>query len=512
MKNLPLLQRGGFVLAAFLLITLLAHLLTATHYPMFRDEFYYLDCANHLDYGYVDQPPFSIFVLDGWRMIFGDSLFAVRLLPSLLAVALMWLTWKITEEMGGGLFARTLACGAAFFSPQLRALAGFYSMNAFDLVFWAAAALILIRIAKTNDSRLWIPFGIIAGWGLLNKISLLYFGAGLIVAMALTPLRRQFARRQFWIGGIMALLLFLPYVLWQFSHEFATLQFIRNATAFKNAAFAPHQFLMEFALENNPISILLWLGGLGVLLFYKPLRTFRFLGWLALTVLVILMTNKGKPYYAAGLFPLLIASGAVWLESKFALPRLKWARLAYAGLLVAGGLLLLPFGLRILNPETYIDYQWTLGIEPKASEKGQQDALWPQHYADSFGWEELAQATVRAYNQLDPEEKKDCVIFARNYGEAGAINYYCRKQGLPEAVCGHNNYYFWGPPVVGVHTVFLVVAKPERDPRDVFDSIFVGGGSDNDYAMPTERKLVVFIGRGIHRSLAEIWAANKSFD
>src|SRR5262249_48961025 len=183
---------------AFVLVTALAvvalQLAAGWRYGVFRDELYYLACANHLDWGYVDHPPLSIVVLAGVRALLGDSLLALRIVPALLCGLLVWLASRLAREMGGGRFAQSLAALAVAIAPQYLALTGFYSMNAFDLVFWALGALLVARLVRTDDVWLWRPIGVVIGLGLLNKISMLLFALGLAVAVLLTPLRRHLAR------------------------------------------------------------------------------------------------------------------------------------------------------------------------------------------------------------------------------------------------------------------------------------------------------------------------------
>jgi len=504
-------KSSSLILGLLIVVVLFAHLITATHYPMFRDEFYYLDCANHLDWGYVDHPPLSIALLAGWRGLVGDSLFAVRFLPAIAAVLLIWVTWKLTAELGGNLFARVLAGVAALFSTQQRALTGFYSMNAFDLLFWSAAIWIVIRIIKTDDARLWIPFGIITGLGLMNKISLLFFGAGLIAGMLLTPLRRHFTRPQFWIGGGIAALIFLPYVLWQTSHEWATLQFMHNATAYKNVAFAPHQFLLEFALENSPLTSLIWGTGLIALLAWPRFRPYRVLGWMAAVVFAVLMTQHGKPYYAAGLLPLLLAAGAVIIESITATRGWRWARAAFLFLLVVTGALLLPFGLRILSAPQLVTYMSIVQPPMQPSERGHFGSVLPQHFSDSFGWEEMTERVAHVFHALPANQQRDCVIIASGYGETGAINYYGRRLGLPHAYAAQNSCYFWGPPAVTDSTTFIVLLEHDTPPIAALDSFQLAAVHDHPFAMPQECGVRILVGRLPNIPVAALWRAEKEF-
>src|SRR5262250_423666 len=207
----------------FVLVTATAvvavQLATGWRYGLFRDELYYLACASHRDWGYVDHPPLSIVVLAGVRALLGDSLLALRIVPALLLGLLVWLTARLAREMGGGRFAQSVAGLAVAISPQYLALTGFYSMNAFDLVFWALGALVVARLVRSDDVRLWRLLGVVIGLGLLNKISMLLFALGLAVAVLLTPLRRHVVQRELWEGVALALLLASPYLLWQLRHE-----------------------------------------------------------------------------------------------------------------------------------------------------------------------------------------------------------------------------------------------------------------------------------------------------
>src|SRR5215468_4743111 len=218
------------------LVVVALQLATGWRYGLFRDELYYLACASHLDWGYVDHPPLSIGVLAGVRALLGDSLFALRIVPALLFGSLVWLAARLAREMGGGRFAQSLAALAVAIAPQYLALAGFYSMNAFDLVFWALGTPLVARLVRTNDLRLWRPLGVVIGLGLLTKISMLLFALGLAVAVLLTPLRRHLARRELWEGVALALVLASLYALWQLRHDWATVEFTRNAARYKNVA------------------------------------------------------------------------------------------------------------------------------------------------------------------------------------------------------------------------------------------------------------------------------------
>src|SRR5262245_36357579 len=366
---------------------LLLHLVSGRGYGIFRDELYYLACADHLDWGYVDHPPLSILLLWIQRALLGESVFAIRVLPALVGVALVFLAARLARELGGGRFAEGLAALAVAIVPQYLAITGFFSMNAFDLLFWAAAALVVARTVNPGDARLWLVLGGLLGLGLQNKISVLFFGFGLAAALVLTPLRSHLRSPHLWLGGLLAAVLFLPHVLWQVCYHWPTLEFIRNAKQYKIADLTPLQFFGAQINEIHPLNVPLWLGGLLWLLAARDGRKFRVLGIIYVVAFVTMVLQKSKPYYLGPAYPMLLAAGAVGFEG---LSRARTAlRPVVVSVLALSGLLTAPLGIPLLPVETFIAYQRFLGVAPVAAERTALGPL-PQHFADRFGWEEMS--------------------------------------------------------------------------------------------------------------------------
>jgi hypothetical protein len=496
------------VALASALAVLVLHLVTAGHYGIFRDELYYLACADHLDWGYVDQPPLSIAILWAWRAAFGDGAIALRIPPALGGALLVLLTAWIARELGGSRFAQSLAALAVAITPEYLGLASFYSMNAFDLVFWAILFLILIRLVVTEDARLWLAFGAVAGLGLQNKISLLFLGAGVAVAIALTPLRRQLATRWPWLGGVLAALIFAPHVLWQAAHGWPTREFMENAQRYKIAALSPLQFVSAQLLDMHPLNALLWLAGLMWLLFGREGRRFRAVGLVFVSVLAILIIQKSKPYYLAAAFPPLFAAGAIAIDARLGAAR--WPRLALFALLPVAGLVVAPLAIPLLPVESFIAYQRALGMAPGASGENHRVGPLPQHFADRFGWQEMTAAVARVYASLTPEERRDVIIVTGNYGEAGALNYYGRRLGLPPAVSQHNSFFLWGPGS-GTGRLVIAVGMSVEDLAAGFESVTEAARLTSPYAMPYETADPILVCRGLKRPLADAWRSGKHF-
>jgi 4-amino-4-deoxy-L-arabinose transferase-like glycosyltransferase len=460
---------------------LIAHLLTAGNYGIFRDEYYYLACSHRLDWGYVDHPPLSIWILAAVRAVLGDGILALRIVPAMCGSVLVVLASRIAARLGGGSFAQSLAALSMAIVGVVQVISGFYSMNAIDLVVWSGAWLILATWVAEPTTRRMAALGALLGLGLLNKIGVLVFGAALALALVSTPLRRKLASAGPWLGGTIALALFAPHVLWQQLNGWPTLEFIENAQRYKISAMPPLAFLGEIVLEQQPANLLLWAVGLGWLLFAARARPFRMLGWIVAIGMALLMLQRAKPYYAAGFFPVLLAAGACAWELWTEHGRSRMLRPALVALLSAVGLLLMPFTLPVLPVHAYARWQAWTGIAPTPQEVGHTSAL-PQHYSDRFGWEELAREVARIAALLTPEERARVVIIARNYGEAGALEYWRERYDLPRVVSGHNSYFFWAPDELSLETV-IVVGWNREEVAESFGHVERAGTLEHAWAL-----------------------------
>lgn len=501
-------------LLAFPLGRLILHLFTLRGYGWFRDEFYYLTCADHLAFGYVDQPPLSILVLWLSRSVLGDSLVAVRLIPALAGAATVLLTGLIARELGGGRLAQALAMSAALVAPIYLGVQHFYSMNALDLVVWPLAAWLLLRVLREPKLGRWAALGLVLGLGLQNKISVLWLGAGLLVGFLASRERRHLATRGPWLAGVLAALIFLPYVLWQIPNDWPTLEFMANATGQKMAFKAPFDFFTEQILVMGPLSFPLWIGGLGLLLFRKGENDGRILGWTWLAVFILLAASgTSRASYLAPANTWLLAAGGVLWEGVFR--RLGERAGTIVGacattLVLMAGVLLMPMAIPVLPVERYVEYAAQLGIAPSTDEK-QELAKLPQFYADMHGWQSIVDRVADIVDALPVEDRRRVAIFTGNYGEAGAIDRLGRDRGLPRAISGHNNYWLWGPG--GATGEVVVVFGGEREPLlKVYEDVELGGRTNCDYCMPYENDVPLWIARGRKPPFEDAWLRIKHYD
>jgi 4-amino-4-deoxy-L-arabinose transferase-like glycosyltransferase len=490
------------------------HLMAIRGFGLFRDELYYIACSDHLAWGFVDQPPLSILVLKMVRLLFGDSPTAVRFLPALGGAAFVFLTGLMARELGGKRLGLLLASVAGFAPVGNLFQFHVYSMNFIDLLFWQVCVLILIRLVKTENPKLWVPFGIVMGVGLQNKVSLLLLVFGLGVGVLLTKRRRDWKSRYFWLGVALAILIFLPYLVWNFTQGWPTLEWMHNAETHKNVKDSPLAFLVGQLFYNNPLSVLIWLPGLWYFFFHKEGKRYRLLGWMTLSLLLLITFLGGKDYYLAGIYPVLFAGGALLIENAFRPGAKRALGTALTVLLVGSTLFFSPFSLPILSVEKTAAYIKASGVN--RSQEGLELGVLPQHFADMFGWEELTATIAGIYKGLAPDEQRRCLIYVRNYGEAAAIDYYGKKYNLPKASCPHNSYWSWGPPRWdgGIAIVMGTSRDPQAslaDLRPYFESVEQVSSTSCSYCMPYENNRPLFLCRGAKFSFQEIWPAEKNF-
>jgi hypothetical protein len=491
--------------AALAALKLILHLYAGRYYGYFVDELYNLALARHLAWGYVDVAPMIALVGRVEVALFGNSLSAIRLAPALAGAALVLLTGAIARELGGRRFAQGFAALCVLLAPGILALDHFLNVNAFEPLCWMGCALVLIRIVNTGDERLWLWFGLIAGLGLEIKHSMLIFGFALVAGLALTPQRKHLFSRWLWLAGALAFLLFLPNLLWNIQHHFPFLELQENIRRDgRNVSLTIGSFFGQEILAMLPLSAPVWIAGLWWLVRGRY-RALAF-AWAIATALIFAMNPR--VYYLFPAFPLLFAAGSVQFEGWLERPRLAWIKPAYCALMVLMGTLLAPTLLPILSPEAYIRYAAATHLQQPRIENARLGPL-PQLFADQFGWEDMAAAVARVYNSLPADIRPRTAIFGQNYGQAGAIDLFGPKYGLPPAISGHQNYFLWGPR--GYTGESVIVMEGRRDDLErKFDFVQKVAHVGHPYAMPYEH-FDIFYCRGLKGPLAAAWPEVKNW-
>ncbi len=494
------------VLAALpILIALVA---TNDSYGYFSDEFYYLACSEHLAWGYVDHPPLSIALLALIRAIFGDALWALHLLPALAVAGAVFLTGLMARRLGAGAFGQGLAALAAVVTPTYLVFASAISMNAFDLLFWTLGAYLILGILKNDAPKGWLLFGLIAGLGLLNKLSMGFFGLGLCVALLLTSNRKYIMSRvdgkfrpglHLWGGGALAVLIFLPHLIWQIQNEWPTIEFMRNSIAAFGAS--PLEFLA--AQVMNPFTLPVWLMGLYFYLFSRRGNTYRMMGIIYVSVFLLLILKGTRAYYLHVAYPMLFAGGALLIESF--VKRRKWRgrilKPVIVTILVVSTALMSPEFLPVMPPKQLLAYQESRGDPAEV----------PQILADRLCWEEFVAEVARVYETLPEEDRKESVIFTPSYHSAGAIDFLGKKYGLPPARSSHNNYWLWGPGDTS-YDVVIVVGVSKASLEGMFGEVVEAGRTSCEYTDRMSRNdAPVYVCREPKHPIAEVWVRAKEF-
>ncbi|HXY39587.1 MAG TPA: glycosyltransferase family 39 protein [Vicinamibacteria bacterium] len=488
-----------------LLALFAVHLAVLGRYGIGWDELYYVACADHLDWGYVDHPPFIAFVTALTRFLLGDSLPALRL-PCLLAgLAAALLAGLIARELGAGRFGQLLATTCVALAPAALVIDHLLSMNAFDHLFWALAVLVVARILGRHEPRLWPVFGVVVGIGLLNKYSIGFLCAALGIGLLLTPARRHLANWRFWLGAVVAGLLFLPHVLWELHQGWPSLEFMHNVTARKNLPLSPWAFVSGSADQVNVFALPVWALGLGYLLFSRRGRRFRALGWIYPVLLVVFQASQGKPYYLVPAYFALFAAGALLLEG--ATSGRPWLRVPLAALILVPALVRSPLFLPLLKEPQLVAYQDWLGAQPKPDERGAVPTKLPSYFASQHGFEDLVQVVARIYRSLPAAERARTAIYASGYGNAAAVDYFGRSYALPRAISGHNSYWIWGPRDYTGATV-IVIDATRRDLEQAFATVGPGETVDSPYA---QHATTVFLCRGLRQPLRTLWPQVRTY-
>ncbi len=499
-------ERSLVPLAGIALAKLLLHLATARGYGFFRDEFYYLASTNHLEWGYVEHPPLSIALLALSRIVLGDSIVAVRFLPAVAGAATVFMAGLIVRELGGGRRAEWVAALAVLIMPTYLGMSHFYSMNCFDVVFWALLSWMAIRALVHEQPGSWLVFGLIAGLGLMNKVSVGFLGFGFVVGLLLTPQRSQLLRPWPWLGGLIALAIFFPHLVWQMQHSWPTLEFQANARAYKNVSLTMLEFGSEQVLFAGPSALPLWLAGVGGLLFHRRLARVRALGFVYPMLFVLFVAQSGKAYYLTPIYTLIFAAGAIVIEP--ALEWRRWVAPAVAAALVIPGLAILPMAVPVLSPETYLGYTRSIGIAPPVMEKNEAAAL-PQTFADMHGWDELVDTVERVTAALPTAERQHAVVLVTNYGEAGAIEFLGAKRDLPPVASGHNSYWLWPPDHFDGPVITLNRTREELEPW--FEQIERVDTIECQWCMPLQNDSPVHVVRGLKVPFETFWREMKRY-
>ncbi len=496
------------VVAALAALKLGLHAVTSlvTPYEFHRDEFLYMAMGEHLSLFGMDFPPAIAILAASARALLGDSLFAIRLVPALAGTATLVLAALIARELGGKWFAQGLAGLCVLANPLFLRAGVLFQPVVLDQLAWTAGFYALARLAHTDERRWWIALGVAAGLGLLAKYTIAVFGAAVIVGLFVTRRTRWLRERGPWIALLLALAIGSPSLVGQMALDFPLLGYMGDLRAQQLARITALDFVSG-QIELGPTTAVA-AAGIAFLLVARAMRTYRLLGWTAAAAFLLLIALKAKAYYLGPVYPLAFAAGGVLLERlhwpRYA-PALRWAAV---GVVAAFGALTLPFGVPVLPPARMAAYAARVGGESAVTTNVGAVERLPQDYADMLGWHDLVRSVARVYGGLPPEDRERAVLWASNYGEAGAIDFYGRRYDLPRAIAFVGTYWHYGPgDRPGEVTIAVGFGRETMDRRFArWDSVATVG---HPFGVEEQRDQVIYVGREPRATFQELWPGWK---
>jgi 4-amino-4-deoxy-L-arabinose transferase-like glycosyltransferase len=483
-------------------VVAVVHFAVATQYGAFRNELYFIICGRHPAFGYIDQPPL-VPLLAAATQFAGINLWLLRL-PAILAAALLVpITVMLARLLGASTRGAWLAAIAAPSATLVTAMTATLSTSTFEPVAFTLIAYFVVRALLLGENRAFWWAGAITGFAFEAKYGAFFWALWLALGLALAGPRAALRSRDFWIGSLIFAALALPNVIWQAVHGFPFFELVRNDNG-GNFTGSPLAFTIDQILSVNMLLAPLWIVAIVAPFVSARLAQFRFLSIAFVAMVVFILVTHGKSYYLAGAYPAMFALGAAACTRVW-----RWLVVVWAVLIAANGAVSLPLVLPVLPPDRLETMMEKMHPRPRPVEAAGIGAPLMQMLSDEFGWPELARDVEAAYGALPPADRKKAAIFASNYGEAAAIDYY--GQGLPPALSGNNNYYLWGPRGYD-GSVVLAINVDVAQWSIICDSArIVATFGTSPYAMPYERDRPVVLCRGMHPPLAQLWPVFKHY-
>jgi 4-amino-4-deoxy-L-arabinose transferase-like glycosyltransferase len=486
---------------------LLIHLLTGNGYGYFGDELYWIDITKHLDFGYVDVPPMVAYLGALSRFLVGTSLFAVHLLPAIAGAVMVYFAGLMARELGGGRFAQCLTALMVIAAPIWLSFNSWFAYDPFDQLFTIIFLYLVILLLKQETPRRWVFLGIITGVGLMTKLSMLFMGFSLVLALMVTSHRKWLFSKWPLIAAAIGLVIFTPFLVWQSIHAWPLLTYLR----YYPSVHPFPGFLQSFWEQItylNPVTVPVWILGLYYLLFHREGKKYRVLGLMYLVLQLLLVgVLKLESRVSASAYFSLLAAGAVFTEkfiTSLTTRRPGWHLLkpVFVGIILLCGLILAPLALPVLpipvlEKYGYVESDWSL----------------PIYFSLRFGWPEMVQKIAVIYHQLPEAERRKCVIYTCTNFEAGAINLFGNTYGLPGAISNHLSYQIWG---LGKYNAEVAIAFGHRFNPGILPlfynevtktNIILG----NQYGIAPERNLSVYICRKPTMSLKKAWRRLENY-
>jgi 4-amino-4-deoxy-L-arabinose transferase-like glycosyltransferase len=494
-------RTDNIIIFSMAFVAVVFHILLNGQYGFHRDELDFIMNARQLDWGYVSYPPITPFFARIGLEVFGESLRGLRVFPAIAQGIIMVLAAWMARDMGGKRSAQILTAFAVFITPVSLFGGTVLMYFGFDYLWWVLVAFFTVRLLATDDARYWLGIAAGIGLGMMTKYTMAFWVAGLVVAVLLTPARKYLRSKWLYFGAALALLIFLPNLIWQIQHDLISLEHLSSIHARDISWGRSDEFLTEqLILTTNPLSLPIWPVGLSLCLFGTSMKRFRMLGWMFLATFVLFLITKGRGYYTGPSYVMLLAAGIAGIDGWLA-TRTQATRRVGFGLLWGTQLIGSVIGIILMKPIAPINSPlWDVTI-------GVSDDL----FVEMVGWQDLTAQVSQVYRSIPEEDKESTVILAGNYGEAGALDLYGDEYALPRIISGSNSYWYRGYGEPEPETV-IVVGFESSYAGQFFKSCTYSGTVTNQYGVKNEESSYhtgLYICREPRRPWSEMWQAMR---
>ena len=485
-NNHPRVTIGGRTLSPeWLLIILFAtakiliHFFTYANFELHRDAYLYYAQSEHLAWGFSSIPPLNAILGKVATLIFGNTSFGLRFFPALIGGANLIVIGLVVRELGGKALAISLASLAFILSPAYLHTNALFQPVSLNQFFWLLSEYLLLLMIKRDDSKYWLWIALVFGLAFLNKYLIVFLDAALGLAVLVSPYRYHYKSKYFGYAIVLGFMMILPNLIWQYLNNWPVIMHLSELRETQLVNVKILDFLIDQVMMNSQ-ALLLWLGALLVLLFFKKESHYRIFSWLFIFVFLLLLFGSGKSYYTLGAYPILFAFGAYFTEKYISKGLYVVFSLMVVSMLSALYLSQSFDGIPLSTVENTIKkagFRWEDGIYHDL----------PQDMADMTGWRELGEQVAEIFHSLGPENSNNCDIFCYHYGQAGAVMFYGKKHRVPQPISFNDSFAFWSPDsltkdyMIWVHSGLERDFDPDSSLPGMFDHVELKYVMDNKY-------------------------------
>ncbi|QNL22209.1 glycosyltransferase family 39 protein [Hyphobacterium sp. CCMP332] len=467
------------ILLSLATLKVTVHFLTINNFELHRDAYLYYAQGQHLAWGYISVPPSTALIGNVATLIFGNTPFALRFFPAIIGGLTIVTIGLTVMELGGQKKAIALAGLAYLLSPSYLHTNFLFQPVAFNQFYWTLFMYLTIVMVKRRNPKFWIWIAVVFGFGFLNKYSIVFIFGAFAIALLASPHRHLFLSKYLFWGVIVGFIIILPNLIWQFQHNWPVLHHMSELRSMQLVHVRYSDFIISQLLMNIQ-AVLIWILGLVGLLFFKNEKNFRFYGLCFILLILIIMAGSGKPYYTLGIYPILFAFGAYFIEKYVR----KYFYIAF-GVLVIHMLVSLYFSLSF-DGVPFMTIEKMVKKEAFKWEDGMYYDI-PQDMADMTGWKEIGTSVREIYLGLGIENKDNCHIYCGHYGQAGAVLFYGNDIGIPNPISPNASFLLWTPDsiykdhIIYIHSDLNNDFNPEERLPQLFEKVQLVKTIDNNY-------------------------------